>query len=555
MSRTTTTTGSSSTTTTGPVARVVARVAVAVTVLVAGVLLTAGPASAYVPANDDFADARLLTEPVLFNESELTEGATAEDGEPAHTDRPPGATIWYRWTAPADVVVTTWSSLTLLSSDRTPAHALAVYTGDALSDLDTVVGAAGTEPGVTFYATAGTEYRIVLDVARRNAADGNTHLFLYASPPNDDLDNATALTGSRGSAPGYVATATREHREPQHSLFEAYGGTVWYAWTAPTTGFTRVGIECCAGNQPALAVYSGSSLADLRPVASGFSCQVGAFNACTSFRHVRGRTYHIAVQGDGTTFPLRWNQVASDCSVEGTAGDDVLQGTPRTDYVCGRGGDDTVSGLGGEDVVVGGAGRDRADYAAAPFAVEVDLSRAASFGGGGADTLQSVEDVRGSSFDDTLAGDEGDNRIRGGDGRDRVGGARGADRLSGDAGDDIVAPGRGDDVVDGGAGADELDFSRALRGVQVDLRAGTVSGQGSDRVAGVEDVRGSEHPDRLAGNRGTNVLFGGPDRDRLAGRAGDDTLVGQDGADTITGGPGTDSCRGGRGRDTLRGCE
>src|SRR4051794_31669638 len=117
MSGTTITT-STNTTTIGLRKSTVARLAAALALLVAAALVTAGPASAYVPDNDDFANARVLADPVFFNESELTEGATAEPGEPDHAGRPPQATIWYRWTAPADVVVTSWSSLTLLSSNR-----------------------------------------------------------------------------------------------------------------------------------------------------------------------------------------------------------------------------------------------------------------------------------------------------------------------------------------------------------------------------------------------------------------------------------------------------
>ena len=363
-------------------------------VLLAAVLATASPATAAAPDNDMFAAARALTEPSFFNESELTAGATAEPGEPDHGGRPAAATIWYSWTAPGDVVVTSWSALTLLSSFDTPKHALAFYTGDSLETLEEVVSAAGSEPAVTFRAAAGTEYKIALNVPADRAADGNTHLYLYANPSNDHLFSATAIDGRSGSAAGYITTATLQEGEAQHSLFEAYGGSVWYDWTAPEDGFTRFGVECCAGNQPAIAVYTGSSMSDLDAVASGFGCLVGAFNACTSFRHTQGTTYRIAVQGDGTQFPLRWAPVSSACTVTGTAGDDVLVGTRRTDYICGGGGDDVVMSSPGDDVVVGGPGTDRVDYSHAAVGVTADLSHAAAFGDG-ADTLQAVEGVTG----------------------------------------------------------------------------------------------------------------------------------------------------------------
>ena len=523
-------------------------------VLFASLLATVAPAAAAAPDNDMFAAARVLTEPSFFNESELTEGATAEPGEPDHGGRPAAATIWYSWTAPADVEVTSRSSLTLFDSMRLPAHALAFYTGSSLATLTEVVSAAGTDPGVTFEATAGTRYKIALNVRHRHAARGNTHLYLYASPLNDNLDHARTVQGRSGSASGYISTATLEEGEAAHSLFEAYGGSVWYDWTAPTTGFSRFGVECCAGNQPVIAVYRGSSVADLHPVSSGFTCSVGAFNACTSFRHTAGTTYHIAVQGDGSGFPVRWAPVSAECTVVGTSGDDVLVGTARTDYVCGGDGDDVIQGSDGDDVVVGGPGSDTVAYASASFGITADLSRAAAFGLG-ADTLQEVENLKGSRFEDTLDGNSGANLLRGGGAADVLRGHGGNDRISGGSGDDAVAPGTGNDVANAGPGSDLLHFGDSTTGVVVDLLDGTARGQGADRLAGFEDVLGSEHRDHLVGDRRGNLLLGGAAKDSLEGRAGKDRLFGQYGRDSLDGGGGSDRCRGGRGRDTTSRCE
>ena len=531
-----------------------ARLVAALGVLLGSVVATVTPAMAAAPGNDMFGAARVLTEPAFFNESELTEGATAEPGEPDHGGRPAAATIWYSWTAPADVEVTSWSSLTLFDSSRLPAHALAFYTGTSLATLVEVVSAAGTDPGVTFEATAGTEYKIALNVRHRHAAEGNTHLYLYASPLNDNLHHATTVGGRSGSRSGYIATATLEESEAQHSLFESYGGSVWFDWTAPTTGFTRFGVECCAGNQPVVAVYTGPRVSDLHPVSSSFSCSVGAFNTCTTFHHTQGTTYHIAVQGDGTSFPLRWAAVASDCTVNGTPGDDVLVGTARTDFVCALGGDDVIEAMDGDDVVVGGAGTDTVSYASATFGVTADLSRAAAFGPG-ADTLQQVENITGSSFEDTLDGNADGNELRGGEGHDVLRGHEGDDRLFAGSGDDAVATGRGRDVARGGEGSDLLHFGAATTGVSVDLRSGTATGEGADRLSGFEDVLGSEHSDHLAGDGGRNLLLGGSARDVLEGRAGGDRLFGQFGRDSLNGGGGTDVCRGGRGRDAMTRCE
>jgi Ca2+-binding RTX toxin-like protein len=410
------------------------RLSAALAVLVGGVLGTAGAANAAPPSNDAFGNRTDLGEASVFNESALTAGATAQAGEPAHAGEPATASIWYQWTAPGDVVVQSYSALTQLgpSIDEFP-HALAFYTGGRLTALTPVASDFGRAPTLEFRAKEGTTYDIALNVSRSLARLGNTHLFIDTRPVNDDLADATKVSGPSGSASGYVGTATLElGDEPQHSLqpLDEFFGSVWFDWTAPTNGFTRFGVECCAGEgtQPVMAVYTGSAMADLTPVSSSYGCSVGAFNTCTSFQHVKGTTYHIAVQGNGPlAFPFKWAPVASGCTVSGTAGADVLTGTSRADLICGLGGDDTITGLGGDDVVVGGPGTDTVDYSNAPTGVTADLRRAASFGEG-TDSLQQIENITGSRFADDLDGDGSPNVLRGGAGPDRVSGQEGDDR-------------------------------------------------------------------------------------------------------------------------------
>src|SRR5919112_1161509 len=423
------------------------RLSAALAVLVGGVLGTAGAANAAPPSNDNFASATVLSEPLIFNEFAFTAGATAQVGEPLHADQAPAASIWYRWTAPADVVVHSSSDLTMLDSDERPAHALAFYTGSRLTSLTPVASAFDEQPTVTFRAKAGTVYNIAINVRKADAAQGSTHLFLETQSPNDDLADATKVSGPSGSASGSVGSASLDGDEPRHSLAEGLGGSVWFDWTAPTSGFTRFGVECCAsiGTQPVMAVYTGSSMSDLTAVSSSFSCLVGAFNTCTTFHHVKGTTYHIAVQGNGSTFPLRWASVGSGCTVPGTAGADTLTGTSGADRICGLGGNDTLRGLGGDDLIVGGPGIDTIDYSGSRVALHADLSVAASEGDGSA-TLQAVENLTGSSLADILGGNQGANVLLGSGGRDHLDGGAGNDRLVGDGGNDVLAPGAGLDA-------------------------------------------------------------------------------------------------------------
>jgi Ca2+-binding RTX toxin-like protein len=70
--------------------------------------------------------------------------------------------------------------------------------------------------------------------------------------------------------------------------------------------------------------------------------------------------------------------------------------------------------------------------------------------------LSGFERVTGSSFNDTLTGDDGDNFVEGQDGNDSVFGGGGNDTMEGRNDDDIVSGGAGNDGIDGGTGNDIL---------------------------------------------------------------------------------------------------
>ena len=92
--------------------------------------------------------------------------------------------------------------------------------------------------------------------------------------------------------------------------------------------------------------------------------------------------------------------------------------------------------------------------------VFVDLSSGMAFDvtNGDWDKLISIENVTGSAFDDTLAGDDGANVLDGGAGVDLMFGFGGNDTLFGGAGDDTTLDGgAGDDMLFGGDGIDNLD--------------------------------------------------------------------------------------------------
>jgi hypothetical protein len=125
-------------------------------------------------------------------------------------------------------------------------------------------------------------------------------------------------------------------------------------------------------------------------------------------------------------------------------------------------------------------------------------------------------------------------------------GGPGNDSLQGEAGRDWLIPNEGNDILDGGPDADLADYKEAPAAVQIDLAAGTATGEGSDTLSDIEQARGSANGD---------VLLGGPGDDELDGYRGNDRIDGRGGDDFIDGGPNTDTCDQGAGSGTVVNCE
>ena len=141
--------------------------------------------------------------------------------------------------------------------------------------------------------------------------------------------------------------------------------------------------------------------------------------------------------------------------LEGRGGNDDLVGNAGDDMLIGSTGDDRLTGGGGKDVLDGGAGSDTVVYVGA--GVLVDLARAArNTGDAAGDKLISIENVIGTTANDTLRGTAYDNRLVGNSGDDQLDGDWGADILEGRAGNDILRGGAGSDRLFGGDGDDRI---------------------------------------------------------------------------------------------------
>lgn len=121
------------------------------------------------PANDAFANATVVKSTTSEWIYGGTDGATREPGEPGHGGDLAGASVWYRWTAPAS------GPMRVFPCQAGFRPELAVYTGSTLATLSPVGTPAALDPqplaecqlggqgGVGFDAVAGETYSIAVD--------------------------------------------------------------------------------------------------------------------------------------------------------------------------------------------------------------------------------------------------------------------------------------------------------------------------------------------------------------------------------------------------------
>jgi hypothetical protein len=171
-----------------------------------------------------------------------------------------------------------------------------------------------------------------------------------------------------------------------------------------------------------------------------------------------------AAGGAGTGDPLD-----TRIAFEGGGGADFITGSPFGDSLTGGDGGDSLTGGDGDDLLDGGAGDDliegdagsdtfRVQTAATGLTFDLAVSGPQDTVAAGVDTVHGVENALGTSFADTLLGDDGPNELRSLAGSDTLVGRGGVDRLLAEFQDDTVAArDGGPDFVDCGAGTDTVE--------------------------------------------------------------------------------------------------
>jgi len=259
-------------------------------------------------------------------------------------------------------------------------------------------------------------------------------------------------------------------------------------------------------------------------------------------------------------------------NLSGSKYDDELYGDGHANVLWGSEGNDVINGGGGGDQIDGSDGIDTASYEGSPEGVTIFLTDGTGAGGDAAgDRLDSIENLVGSAYADTLYGNDGDNALNG---------LAGENHLYGYGGNDVLWGGEDNDGLDGGEGADVLegfggnDF--LIGGAQADTMWGGTgddiysvdnvgdvvtefAGEGSDTVwtsinytlgdqvenltlfnVGGLSGNGNDLDNVIVGNDWPNLLNGGGGVDTIAGGGCDDIIDGGANADTMLGGQGFD---------------
>jgi alpha-tubulin suppressor-like RCC1 family protein/subtilisin family serine protease len=248
------------------------------------------------PANDQFASRATIS----GSSTTVTGhniGASRETGEPYHAGYSGGGkSVWWTWTAPAN------GTATFRTTGSTFDTIMGVYTGTAVNALTTRGGdddSGGSLASlVTLTVTSGTIYQIAVDGFSASSTGNITLITSFVAAPvppaNDNFSAATTLSGTDATATGNNLIATKESGEPNHAG-NAGGRSVWWQWTAPSTGVATVTTDGSLFDTT-LGIYVGSSVTSLTAVASDNDSGEGT-RSQASFAAVSGTTYRIAVDG------------------------------------------------------------------------------------------------------------------------------------------------------------------------------------------------------------------------------------------------------------------
>ena len=244
------------------------------------------------PGNDAFADAQVLPG-ARGSLSASTRRATGEALEPDHGDvSQPLASLWYRWTAPADGL---FSVDTYGSNFDT---VLAAYSGtrlDTLVELGFNDDQDGLQSALGLQVRAGDVLYVVVDGYDDSTGEVllDYALDVLALPANNDFAESVEIVGNR-SVVGSNISGDGEQDEPDHAGVAIPLSSSWWTWTAPDDGNVEISTRN-SDFDTVLAVYTGSRLHTLSQVAANDDS--AGLTSLVRFAASADTRYQIAVDG------------------------------------------------------------------------------------------------------------------------------------------------------------------------------------------------------------------------------------------------------------------
>ena len=197
----------------------------------------------------------------------------------------------------------TFTATVSSSASGTPSGTVSFYDGSTLLGSGTL--SASDVATFTTSSLAAASHSITASYSGSSVFAGSTSATLSEqinapsnAPANDNFANRIVLSGSSITVTGTNVNATKEAGEPNHGG-NAGGKSVWYSWTAPSTGVVSIDTHGSSFDT-LLGVYTGTSVAALTTVASNDDDPAGGTTTSkVTFTATAGITYQIAVDGYG----------------------------------------------------------------------------------------------------------------------------------------------------------------------------------------------------------------------------------------------------------------
>jgi PKD repeat protein len=260
----------------------------ALAALVLGALVIPSTAAAVPPANDDFGNAVAIDPSSLpFNESLAIDEASTESGEPTGCYSA-SRTVWYSVTPTSNGVIRAD-----IGGSSFIDRALYAYRqdGSGFGGLSTVACASPYYNGlssVSFNVEAGKTYYLQAGSVFLSTGTLSLSVQFIPAPANDDFAAATPIAAVPFADSVDTTAAGVQPGEPTPSCgFFSATATVWYAFTAPSTGSYTASVQ---NGYTRIAAYSGSTLSGLTEV----GCR--AYGGPLTFQATAGHTYYLQVE-------------------------------------------------------------------------------------------------------------------------------------------------------------------------------------------------------------------------------------------------------------------